>query len=435
MAIGVAIFSCFVFLCVSVGAETECRLDEKGNLDASCEDNGDMVGLGLLQSSERVLLSHRRGTKKPKESPFSDRKHCHEVGNDDDRAVSKCLPDIMFLGVSKCGSTSIVAYMLAHPQIIMQTFREGAYGWSVNGTVDGQMRAKETRLTLDKNFFWESHVFDKHLATDLDLENINWKTAPNVPSQDVGRYLQMHYTPNYFYFPDTPFHIADIYPNAREIKYFVILREPVSRAVSSWKFHTATTMETRSFKKVLEDGFNQRRSLESCYAKKVGNLTPLVSELPAAQQRVIIDTCFWGSKRTHDTTLPMETPLTLMHAHVDKGIYVDQLRRWHSIVGKENVFVFSLEEWIAQPRAMYDQIAEFAGYTVIGTDGFKNEHEVDRVLSKQYNDGGAAENLFGVPEPAEPNPELKQQLAKFYEPYTEELFELVGRRLWKPWPM
>lgn len=338
--------------------------------------------------------------------------------------MAQCYPDLMFVGESKCGSTSIAAYMLAHPQVILQTKDHGLSGWEVNSSVPISVQDLG-----DKKVSWEAHVFDKHRASNSMLEVENWNTVPLVPAGEVGNYLQMHYTPNYIYYPDTPFHILDLYPNARSIKYFAILREPVERAVSSWKFHHVTA-EVRSFDKAVNAGISQRRALEACYAKSLkteaDSSAAFVEDLPVEKQRSVVNKCFWGTPGTHDETLPPETWITLMHAHVDKGIYVDQLRRWFSLLGRENFFVFSLEEWIKDPQGIYMQLSDFAGYEAIGPNGFRDAEAMAEVLSHQYNDGAGLPEVK-VPEPSD---EMREKLRKFYEPYNEALFELLGRRLW-----
>eukprot|EP00443_Scrippsiella_acuminata_P003605 CAMPEP_0115329822 /NCGR_PEP_ID=MMETSP0270-20121206/85441_1 /TAXON_ID=71861 /ORGANISM="Scrippsiella trochoidea, Strain CCMP3099" /LENGTH=312 /DNA_ID=CAMNT_0002750481 /DNA_START=8 /DNA_END=945 /DNA_ORIENTATION=+ len=307
----------------------------------------------------------------------------------------------MFVGESKAGSTSIAAYMLAHPQVIMQTMDGGTD--SVNRTLGGPTLG-------DKQFSWEVHVFDKHFAPDYALVAANWITAPRIPAESVGDYLQLHYTPNYIYFPDTPFHIADLYPNSQSIKYFA----------------TGVTGELRSFEQVVQQGIAQRLTLETCYSEalkaELGQPVAYVEDLPAQAQRKIVNECFWGKPQCHDTTDP-----SLCHATVDKGVYVDQLRRWFSLFGRDNFFVFSLEEWAQDPMGMYLKLADFAGYSAIGPGGFKDAAEMKEVLSREYNDGDELALEKFVPEPSD---EMKEKLREFYEPYDEALFELLGRRLW-----
>lgn len=378
--------------------------------------------LALLQRGHRGRRAARDAGRDGGGSagPFDGRKVCHQVAPG--TPVSQCLPDLMLIGNSKCGSTSIAAYLLSNPQIIMQTADHGRYGREVS---------RATREEGAKVVEWESHVFDTHGLSDDDVMEENWATAPFVPTSEVGDHLQLHYRPNYFYYPDVPFRIADLYSNARSIKYVAILREPVAHAVSSWKFHI---WDTRSFAEVVDQGIAQRQALELCESQALAGLASSVrgralhaEDLPPEPQRQIMNSCFWGRPDTHDTSTPADSFMGLMGAHVDKGVYVSALRRWFSVLGRESFFVFSLEEWTADAVGIYRSLADFAGFEAVGPHGFASVSELQEVLSHTYNDGPLVE---GVPERPEPSEEDKARLAEFYRPYNEELFELLGRRLW-----
>mmetsp|Transcript_148814 Transcript_148814/g.370811 ORF Transcript_148814/g.370811 Transcript_148814/m.370811 type:complete len:422 (+) Transcript_148814:86-1351(+) len=398
------------------GQVATCGLGEYGAVQSDCEDAMD-ASLALLQGQSRALLA-ARGSRLDRTAnaaaPFLQRKVCHDVETSD-ASMAQCYPDVMLIGAAKAGSTSIATYMMEHPQVIIQSQDGGSF--SVNET--------HGEVIAGKVIDWEARVFDRHLTPDSDLMEANWATAPKVPVDQVGNYLQLHYSPSYIYFPDTPFHVADLYPNAKAIKYIAILREPVARAVSHWKFHRVKT-EHRSFEQSVEQGISQRRALEACYAEALRRESKAsvmyVEDLPAATQRKIVNECFWGKPQCHDTTDP-----SLCHATVDKGVYVDQLRRWFSLFGRDNFFVFSLEEWAQDPMGMYLKLADFAGYSAIGPGGFKDAAEMKEVLSREYNDGDELALEKFVPEPSD---EMKEKLREFYEPYDEALFELLGRRLW-----
>lgn len=46
----------------------------------------------------------------------------------------------------------------------------------------------------------------------------------------------IHYTPHYIYAPLVPFEMRKFYPNPDTLKFIVMIREPVSRAISSYWF-------------------------------------------------------------------------------------------------------------------------------------------------------------------------------------------------------
>merc|ERR1719401_2217851 len=98
----------------------------------------------------------------------------------------------------------------------------------------------------------------------------------------------------------------------------------------------------------------QRRKLEECYNTELSSMATAgrrvlhPSELSASEQRRVTDRCFWDAPDTHERWL-QGTSRELLEAHVDKGIWIDQVRRWFSLFGRDRLFLFSLEEWDKDP--------------------------------------------------------------------------------------
>ena len=46
----------------------------------------------------------------------------------------------------------------------------------------------------------------------------------------------IHYTPQYLYAPSVPYDVREFYPNRDELKFLILLRDPVQRALSSYWF-------------------------------------------------------------------------------------------------------------------------------------------------------------------------------------------------------
>mmetsp|Transcript_37147 Transcript_37147/g.81064 ORF Transcript_37147/g.81064 Transcript_37147/m.81064 type:complete len:399 (-) Transcript_37147:128-1324(-) len=370
----------------------------------------------------RKLLSARAVA----EGPFTDRKVCE----DRDSGNVQCYPDLMFVGESKAGTTSISTYLWQHPQVIMQS-RNLSLSFKNHPNHGGE---KETEL--------EVHMFDMHSLPGPKLKAMHWSTTPMIPEEKMGDFLQMHYTPNYFYCPDAPFQILDVYPNARSIKYFVMLRNPTERAISAWKFHAEPPVlgmpkDKRTFKEVVDEGISQRLALEACYTKElteesqklsfVAEQSPppsFVTDLPIPSQREVINKCFWNGEGTHDTSSPL-VMFRLMHSHVDKGIYLDALQRWSSVLGGLGQFhIFSLEGWVADPYGSFMNITRHAGIEAVGANGFSSEQQLQQVLDQVWNEGPPPSKLLTV------HDEDVARLNAFYAPYTEDLFKFLGQRLW-----
>jgi hypothetical protein len=130
----------------------------------------------------------------------------------------KCLPTVLFIGASKCGTTSMTDYLsnYSNAQFVnrhvfpadehreVHRFDRSTYGWSLK---------------------------------EVDLAE-EWASSPAL--DDVNTPL-IHYTPHYLYAPTVPFEVSHFYPpEVRDsLRFIVMLREPVARAVSSYWFRTS----------------------------------------------------------------------------------------------------------------------------------------------------------------------------------------------------
>lgn len=125
-----------------------------------------------------------------------------------------CLPNVLFIGASKCGTTSLTEYLMVHPRINF-------------------MR----RRIIKKDDYNEVHRFDRNTYgySIQSLERASeFASSPYVTN--VNDPL-IHYTPHYLYSPSTPFEAREFFQDAaKDVKLIVILRNPVKRAISSYWF-------------------------------------------------------------------------------------------------------------------------------------------------------------------------------------------------------
>ena len=96
----------------------------------------------------------------------------------------------------------------------------------------------------------EIHRFDRNTydwaIPWLELGD-EWASSPSIPQNDPG-YSVVHYTPHYLYAPSVPFDVKKLYPHsddASQMKFIVVLRDPVARALSSYWFSQSHLFEDR----------------------------------------------------------------------------------------------------------------------------------------------------------------------------------------------
>jgi hypothetical protein len=133
-----------------------------------------------------------------------------------DTSALQCLPNVILIGASKCGTTSLVDFLARHDYI----------------------RFVARRIhNADKHM--EVHRFDRN-TYGMAIQQVEladeWASSPIVSSENV---TVVHYTPHYLYAPTVPYDMRRFYPHYQSLKFVAILRDPVARAWSSYWFHNS----------------------------------------------------------------------------------------------------------------------------------------------------------------------------------------------------
>jgi len=90
----------------------------------------------------------------------------------------------------------------------------------------------------------EVHRFDRNTfgwtIRGIELAD-ELASSPLFPLADLERFnpAVIHYTPHYLYAPTVPFEMRRFYPHPEQLKFIVMLRDPVERAISSYWFQNS----------------------------------------------------------------------------------------------------------------------------------------------------------------------------------------------------
>jgi Sulfotransferase domain len=180
-------------------------------------------------------------------------------------------------------------------------------------------------------------------------------------------------TPGYIFHPHAP---ARVHAFAADMKLVAVLRDPVDRAYSQYR------MQVRGF------GTEETGSFEEALARES-------IELPPELERVGRDPSY-------------VSPTGFRRSYVARGLYAQQLERWLEWFPREQLLVLTSEELRATPSAAMETIADFL--------------DVPRWLDENYRMRSANEY--------EPVPDdLRERLAKLFEPHNRKLEGLLGREL------
>jgi hypothetical protein len=209
----------------------------------------------------------------------------------------RALPDFVIIGAQKAGTTALLRYLQAHPDVITEA--------GVN----------------------EVHFFDVQWDKGTPFYRSHFpyrRTLAGHRTISAGATLTGEKTPSYLFHPLAPERAATVVPRARLI---ALLREPVSRAAS----HHA---------------MNRRDGLETL---------DLTEAVKAEEDRTA--TSFERLSRGIE---PPRNPARAF-SYVRRGLYAEQLERWLRFFPREQLLVLRSEDLAGEPQTTYAAVLEFLG--------------------------------------------------------------------------
>jgi hypothetical protein len=197
-------------------------------------------------------------------------------------------PYLIIGGTTKAATTSLYTYLGAHPQVCISSI-------------------KETRFFLDQDYPLHSKY---RLEDGAEKYNEYFKKTKETTR------LWVEATPDYLYSKGTPEKIRN---TLSDVRFVFILREPVSRVISWYRFAKQNDMLPKDI------------SLEDYILRQI-NTKP--ANFDGLDQ-------------------PMRA--------VEQGCYVSYLRPYFEIFGRDRVYVVFLEEVAKNPLQIMQELCDFAG--------------------------------------------------------------------------
>lgn len=201
-------------------------------------------------------------------------------------------------------------------------------------------------------------------------------------------------TPEYIYYPEVPKRIFDYNKN---IKLIVLLRDPVKRAYSGWNHYRKYYNNENEFSKQwLIDSLSSGLGMEK--GKEMIDLL-LSKEYPTFSESINLE-LDWFSKNK----------FVYNPSFITRGLYVEQLKRFYKYFDKSQILVLESDEFRKDKNKYMNEVYNFIGLTVPEFDfsSLQDKHKSKYKVSvmKQVD---------------------KDRLSKFYLPYNNELFKLLGK--------
>lgn len=270
---------------------------------------------------------------------------------------------LLVVGSQKAGTTSLHSYLGQHPCLVSPKMKE-------------------------IQFFWRDDMYE--LGTDWYAKHFykfRKKMQPNVAYQAFDA------TPDNLYFPAVAKRIKQY--NA-DTKIVIILREPVSRAYSAWNMYKQLYVQYQKIPFINVGGW----------------LTPpYIKNATSNLRKVLFEN---GNFPTFEAVTALEKQLIaekssyLEPSFLRRGFYAEQIARYYEHFSKEQILILTNKDLKKNVTIELNRILKLLDLPAHNWTDLdqkqKNVHAYDAPMSEK----------------------TKDDLTQFYEPYNEQLFELLG---------
>lgn len=354
------------------------------------------------------------------------------------RSIDRCVdwnsrpaPTYFILGAQKAGTTSLYEYMVQHPLIFRAKRREThcldwrwlSASYIKKGKNSNSNKKVTKSLSVDEVIEQQRrHCLDFYFSKELQ----------NYPSCLTG-----DSTPSYLLDSNRVIpRLKRVFPHFADIKFFVMLRDPVSRAFSHYQMVTSTKgteaqLKTRgsewrhlTFEQVVKNELHELQHKFGLipYWKKKGTSMKQDGDLEDDNKTgtavnyddFYVDKAefdsFRGSPAEQNAWSQFQKAIPLStgsHSLLARGLYDLQLRSWFQHFKRNQFLIFSLEGDMNFPGPLLEKVWDhlnLPAYTIEDT---------------------APRNSREYTSPIDQN--IRSLLEKFYAPHNENLVNLLCR--------
>ena len=334
-----------------------------------------------------------------------------------------CLPNVFLIGASKCGTTTLMDRLLQHPMID-----------HVRRRIHKADKHREVHRFDRNTYGWASRTIEQ-----FD----EWASSPIV--SDVSAAV-LHYTPQYLYAPSVPFEMKNFYPKPEELKFIVVLRDPVARSLSSYWFRNSHLFKDKDqgsiseFMNLANSEMISRKKYDACMAGK-GKLEIILNPSPTGLVPSVSYKSEFNSTADHSNALrhcfgSLYRSKSLGTRHIDKGIYYDQIQRWYENFPSYNFYFVSLRKFESNPDEEFSKLIKFVfGKGAVDKKRNISEETINSSASTSIHAYGVYNISFSQRRLVKPNSLSLSQvlpdsfalvLKSFYKPFNDKLEKMLG---------
>ena len=321
-------------------------------------------------------------------------------------------PNLFFVGVSKCGTTSMARILTQHPLIVAVGNKDGG--------IAGESHIYDKIYDIDKAHAEQLARLRTHLQT----------RSPDHVNNITENGIIMHYTPHYAGVEEIEDKILDsIKRNGgkhRRVKYLLMIRNPASRVISSWWYKSGCYKrdcpKPPTLQPHLDEGFAKADKLNGCFAKLGLNMSFLVDAVRRGAGHVSpglrkkLDMCPINKLQTAVAS-------SMYSAHVGKSMYAYQLLHWMASIRKSQIYVMVLDNFVADPLRELQLFFNFLKVPLYGEYGYKGPDRLLKIATEKHNVHPVPAKLYKE----EVAPRL-EGLAAAFEPSIQQLCVLLSEK-------
>jgi hypothetical protein len=219
-------------------------------------------------------------------------------------------------------------------------------------------------------------------------------------------------SPNYFPHPLVPFRLASTIPN---IKLVLLLREPLSRSISAHAMGFEARKEARPLDQALRE---ELAAAQLCLSRQ----RPRVS----CMWDVFYPTWRGPGGLEHDAWRGMANK---HGSYLYPSLYALQLRHWLRSFRLSQFHIVSSKAFQEETKETMAGLASFLGLAADPAEDAHADGRVNEAVLTSRHRTKKASSAQGGRAKMSLTPETAAALAAFFEPFSEELWSLLGRRL------
>lgn len=211
------------------------------------------------------------------------------------------------------------------------------------------------------------HFFDKYFD-----RGIAWyKGCFPFNIKTKKNFITGEATPYYLCHPLAPSRISKIIPN---VKLIVLLRNPIDRTYSHYKMEFSRKKEDLSFEDAIA---KENERLTGEIEKTINNPKYLSNHFPT-------------------------------HAYIYSSLYYDQIKIWLNFFPREQFLFIKSEDMFEHIDKIYNQTLTFLGLSPFRLNNYETVRKGNYSIMNNIT---------------------REQLKKYFQPYNEKLYHLIGRDL------